>query len=395
MKASRRLVLRNTVLAVFLLGISIAVPTIAVSAMVTGCSTAGSSVETGGLVEDTLNIPLQNTYVGYFPIGAAVAAGEYGYNSLTSYSSAVLGEFNSLVAENCMKPGVIHPTEATYNWAPADSIIAYAKANNMKVRGHVLVWHNQTGSWMFGSGTQAEKKAFSQAKLLAHINAVTAHFKGDVYCWDVVNEAIKDNWSPAAWTTVYREDSPWYTAYGDASYIQDAFDYASAADPAAKLFYNDYNVCDSSKRARIVKMINDLDLKSHGLDGIGIQGHWTLSWPSIADIQATIDIFHDMGLDVQITELDIDCYNNSSSTAKIPYATVEKALAARYQAIFDCFRANKDKISGVTLWGIGDDHTWLDTFFGGSTHAAPRKNYPLLFDAEGNKKQAYLSVRDF
>lgn len=344
-------------------------------------------------VVDTKNTLLKDAYQGYFPIGAAVAANEYGLDSFTSYGDGIMSNFNSIVAENCMKPGVIQPTEGSFAWTYADNLVAYAVAHGMTVRGHVLVWHSQTPEWMFSqTGTQEERKTATRAKMKSHIDAVVGRYKNNVYCWDVVNEAISDSDSGS----IYRTVSGWFTSYGDASFIQDAFDFANAAAPTAKLFYNDYSVVNSAKRARIVKMINDLNLKSHGLDGVGMQAHWSLSWPSIQDIQTTIDTFHDMGLDVQITELDIDCYSNSASMNAIPYSAVADALTARYAAIFKCLRDNKDKISAVTLWGVADDHTWLDHMIGGSyKNDVTRKNYPLLFDANKQKKAAYLSVRDF
>jgi endo-1,4-beta-xylanase len=363
--------------------------TVAALSFTTGCAST-----TAPRVEDN-NMTIKDAYADYFPIGAAVAVGEFGLDSLSTYPESILSQFNSLVAENCMKPEILQPKKGEFEWQYADRLVNYAREHSLKLRGHTLVWHRQTPSWMFlSSGTPDEKRTYSQNEMSAHIQVVVGRYKNDVYCWDVVNETVKDNWDPASWS-IYRESSPWFTAYGNASYIQDAFDFAREADPNAKLFYNDYNVCDPIKRARIVKMINDLKLKDHGLDGIGIQAHWTLTWPSVQDIQQTIDVFANMGLEVQITELDIDCYNNSSSTTAFSYTSVENALTKRYRELFECFRKNKDKITGVTLWGMADDHTWLDTFFGGMDHASVRKNYPFLFDQQFNKKNAFYAVRDF
>lgn len=340
---------------------------------------------------------LAEAYRDYFPIGAAIEAGPGKFNSLKEYPESVLAEYSALVAENCMKASLIQPREGEFAWGPADSIAAYAREKGLYLRGHTLVWHNQAASWMFPStGTQAERRALVRARLKAHVEAVVGRYKDDVRAWDVVNEAVKDAWSPSSWKTIWREDSPWYQAYGDATYIQDAFDFARAADPDAVLFYNDYNICDPRKRERVVEMIETLELKKHGLRGIGIQGHWSLTWPHVADIQETIDTFHEMGLEVQITELDIDCYNNSDSTKTLSYKNFETALAARYREIFGLLRKNKDKISAVTFWGVADDHTWLDTFYGGSYRpSSSRKNYPLLFGVKRERKKAYYAVRDF
>jgi endo-1,4-beta-xylanase len=226
----------------------------------TACSSSGGEAPATSL--ELTGPALAAAYADYFPIGAAVMAGEYGTTFTQKYNEETLSQFNSLVAENCMKPGVIQPTKGNFAWTYADSLVAYAEDHDMTVRGHVLVWHSQTPAWMFASsGTQEEKKAHARAEMLAHVNAVVGRYKDSVYCWDVVNEAISDS----AGSSIYRTDSPWYQAYGDASFIADAFDYAKAADPDALLYYNDYSVVDSSKRARIVQMINDLNLKEQGL----------------------------------------------------------------------------------------------------------------------------------
>jgi endo-1,4-beta-xylanase len=350
---------------------------------------AGCSADSG--TENDQGLKLKDVYS--IPIGAAVAAGEYGWDSFDTYGDALMGEFDSLVAENCMKAGVIQYSEGNFSWTAPDRLVGYAAEHGMQVRGHALVWHTQAAGWMFtDTGTAAEKKEFSRSRMQTHITTVVNRYEDDIYCWDVVNEAISDSGG-------YRTDSPWYLAYGDASYIQNAFDYAYAADPDCKLYYNDYNVCVPSKRSDIVSMIEDLDLiGSHHLTGIGIQAHWNLNWPSIAEIQTTIDTFHDMGLEVQITELDIDCYNGSTSLTVNPYSNYEEALATRYGEIFDCLRQNAEegKITAITLWGVADDHTWLDHMIGGEyISSVTRKNYPLLFDADHNKKQAYFEVWDF
>lgn len=339
---------------------------------------------------------MQSAYKDFFPIGAAIAVEKNGFDSFEQYPDRLLGEFGSLVAENCMKPGEIHPEEDTFAWEGADRIAAYAREHGMLFRGHTLVWHNQTASWMFSKdGSLSARKKFSRAKLKAHIEAVVGRYAKDVYCWDVVNEAVKDNGDARKWKSNYRESSPWFAAYGNATYIRDAFEFSRKADPDAKLFYNDYGLCDPAKRARVVAMIKELDLKKHGLDGIGIQGHWNLSWPTVSAIEETIQTFHDLGLEVQITELDVDCYNSALPNAQ-QYGQFEDALARRYAEIFACFRKNAGKITGVTFWGVADDHTWLEHFFGNKWHPdKTRKTYPLLFDEKHGKKKAYEGVVEF
>jgi endo-1,4-beta-xylanase len=331
--------------------------------------------------------------LGSIPIGAALAAGEYGpgsFDALSAYPDALLREFTSVTPENCMKPSVIHPSESRYEWSYADRLVEHAMARSQKLRGHTLVWHQQTPSFFFASdGTAEQKRSYSMSRMKSHIETVMKRYKGRVYCWDVVNEAISD-----ASGQRYREDSPWYLAYGGPGYIREAFAYARAADSDALLFYNDYSVVDPAKRQKILDMIDELDLIEDGLiDGVGLQGHWRMSWPSASAIKDTIDAFHTKGLKVHVTELDIDCYDGSTSSATRPYAEFEDALAARYAEVFHAFREMGGKLSSVTFWGVADDHTWLDHFYNNRWNETPiRKNYPLPFDTEGKRKKAYYGI---
>jgi endo-1,4-beta-xylanase len=328
---------------------------------------------------------LDEVYADFFPVGAAVSAGEYGWSSFTVYPESVLAVFNSYVAENCMKPGLIQPSEGNFNWNAPDIIATQAAATDVLFRGHVLVWHSQTPSWMT-SGTKEQ----ARTRMQNHITAVVGRYKDSIYCWDVVNEAVSDSGG-------YRTSSPWYIVYGDATYIQDAFDFAYAADPDCKLFYNDYSVVNSTKRDAIVTMITDLRLiEDHHMSGIGLQAHWKLTWPSVSDIQDTIDTFADMGLEVQITELDIDIYENGSVPETEYTEELENQLADRYEELFQLFRDNADKITGVTLWGVADDRTWLNHFWDGVYHSDQfRQNYPLLFDINHQFKKAYVVITDY
>lgn len=324
-------------------------------------------------------------YESYFPIGAAVSGGEYGTNSFTYYPANVVSVFSSFVAENCMKPALIQPEEGTFEWDAADVIVDAAEARGAVVRGHTLVWHSQSPAWMT-AGTKEE----ARARMRAHILAVAGRYTGRISAWDVVNEAVTDYG--------YRTDSPWYTVYGDASYIQDAFDYAYEADPDAKLFYNDYGVVNASKRNTIKNMITELRLKEdHHLAGVGIQAHWNLNWPSLSEIQATIDTFSDMGLEVQFTELDIDVYGGDGSIAETVLTDdLDEALADRYGEIFALFRQNAEKITNVTFWGIADDHTWLNRFWDSTYHNDEfRQNYPMPFNTNHEAKRLYMRITDF
>lgn len=331
---------------------------------------------------------LNEYYLPYFTMGVSVSP-----QSVRPGPEAELikKHFGSLTAENVMKPQPIHPTENEFNWAPADQIVEFARANGMKMRGHTLCWHNQTPQWFFEdkAGKPASKVLVLQ-RLKTHIDSVVGRYKGKIYAWDVVNEAVPD--APGA---QYRE-SDWYKIVGE-EYIAKAFEYAHAADPAAVLFYNDYNTENPDKRDRIYSLVKKLLDQGVPIHGIGLQGHWSIDQPSAAALEETIDRFAGLGLTVQITELDVSVYTNDPAerALDVPHAGIftaerEQKQLEQYKRIMEVCRRNKDKLSGVTFWNISDRHSWLDNF-----PVKGRKNFPLLFDQNLQPKKAYWEVVNF
>lgn len=336
---------------------------------------------------DTTNTNgLKDYYKDYFPIGASVSPA-----NLTSDESILLKkEFNSITAENVMKAASIHPTENTFNWTDADNIVNFAQANSMKVRGHTLCWYQQTPQWMFrdASGNTVSKETLLQ-RLKDHITAVVSRYKGKIYAWDVVNEAIDDSNDK-----IYR-DSLWYRICGE-EYIAKAFQWAHDADPDALLFYNDYNTESAAKRDKIYNCLKKLIDAGVPVHGVGLQGHWTFDWPSESDIRASITKFASLGIKVQITELDISVYSwNADFSVRKPgddsfTSVMEQKQMDMYKMIFRVFREKRDVISGITFWNISDRKSWLDNF-----PVKNRKNYPLLFDKDLKPKKAYWEVVRF
>lgn len=331
---------------------------------------------------------LKDYYRDYFPIGVAVSpsmmeAGEE--------SSLIISQFNSMTAENVMKMGPIHPEEGRYNWEPADKIVDFAVKNNLKLRGHTLCWHNQTPNWFF---TDAEGKAVSKEVLLArlkqHIFDVVGRYKGKIYAWDVVNEAVPDGGEE-----IYR-NSKFYEIIGE-EYIEKAFEYAHAADPNALLFYNDYNTENPSKRARIYALVKKLLDKKVPIHGVGLQGHWSIYEPTAGELEESITKFGGLGLQVQITELDVSVYpkeharreRNESDKSEFTME-MNTQQAAHYKMLFEVFRKHKNILTGVTFWNLTDKRSWLDNF-----PVSGRKDYPLLFDQNGKAKQAFWEVVRF
>jgi len=334
------------------------------------------------------NTGLKDYYKDYFPIGVAVSAQDI---KNPAEVALILSQFNSLTPENAMKMGPIHPEENRYNWKDADSIVAFAQAHGLRVRGHNLCWHEQTPAWLFkdSSGKLVSKEVLLK-RLKDHITTVVNRYKGKIYAWDVVNEAIDDD------STKFLRNSLWYQICGP-DFIAKAFEYAHAADPNAILFYNDYNTERPEKRERVYKLLKQLVDAGVPINAVGIQAHWSIYEPSADDLIATIKRFSSLGLKVQVTELDVSIYPwEKSSRAMRPGESdaytpeLEKKQADKYAQVFKIFRDHKDVISGVTFWNISDKRTWLDEY-----PVMGRKNYPLLFDENLQPKKAYWSVVDF
>lgn len=330
---------------------------------------------------------LKEFYKDYFTVGVAVSP-----RSLkTDESQLILQQFNSMTPENAMKMGPIHPLENDYFWDNADSIAIFAKRQNLKLRGHALVWHNQTPSWLFLENGQTVSKETLLKRLKDHIYTVVKRYKGTIYAWDVVNEAISD--APGEF---YRT-SQFYKICGE-EFIAKAFQWAHEADPDALLFYNDYNEIDPIKREKIFKLVTDLKKAGVPIHGVGLQGHWAVNEPSESQLDSTLKRFGETGLKVQITELDISVYpkehnarvRKSEDSNDSFTASKEQQQIEMYERCFRLFRKYRHVISSVTFWNISDRHSWLDNF-----PVPGRKDYPLLFDKDLKPKKAFWSVVKF
>lgn len=335
------------------------------------------------------NKGLKDYYKNYFPIGVSVMPYEL-HDPKTS--ALILSQFNSLTPENSMKWGPIHPQENVYNWKDADSIVAFAQAHGLRVRGHNLCWHEHNPAWLFkdDNGNQVTKEVLLK-RLHDHIMAVVGRYKGKIYAWDVVNEAIDDDS-----TKFLRTSSLWYQICGD-DFIKKAFEYAHEADPNAVLFYNDYNTERPEKRERVYRLLKELKDANVPVNAVGIQAHWSIYEPSQQELIATIKRFSSLGIKVQVTEMDISVYPwEKFSRAKRPgeldeYTPgLQQKQGDKYAEVFKIFRDYRSVISGVTFWNISDKHTWLDNY-----PVPGRKNYPLLFDQNLEPKKAYYRVINF
>ncbi len=281
--------------------------------------------------------------------GAAVAGGKLGDSQ---YTTILNREFNSITAENEMKWDHTEPSRNNFTFGSADRIANHARSQGKQLRGHTLVWHSQLPDWV---------KAIGDANTLRsvmnnHINQVAGRYRGQIHSWDVVNEAFEDGGSGALRSSVFRN------VLGT-GFIEEAFRTARTADPAAKLCYNDYNIEDwnAAKTQGVYRLVRDFKARGVPIDCVGLQAHFG-SGGAPGSFQTTVASFAALGVDVQLTELDIA---QASPTA---YANTVRACM------------NVARCTGITTWGVRDSDSWR----GGEN--------PLLFDRSGNKKAAYDAV---
>jgi endo-1,4-beta-xylanase len=328
----------------------------------------------------------KNAFQNKFVVGAAIGTAEVASGS--TEAAILQAQFNSITAENVMKPATLAPTKGNYDFSAADALIAFAEANNIQIRGHALLWHRATPDYFF-EGTPAEVRQ----NLEDYITAVVTHFKDKIYAWDVVNEVVSDS---DGGTAPYR-DSNWYQAAGGPDYIDWAFQAARAADPNTLLFINDYNTELSGKRGRLLDVVTDLVNRNIPLDGVGHQAHIQAATPA-ADVLAAVDAVDNqfMGLENHITELDISIYNDPGSCFEnqtgcasdygdnIPQSVIDDQ-AEKYRTLFNGF-ADRSSITSVTTWGLADGQSWLNGY------PVTRTNAPLLYDRNLDAKKALQAI---
>lgn len=312
------------------------------------------------------------------------------------HADLITREFNCLTGGNEFKPDALQKMKGTFTFEKADQLVAFAKRHDMKVVGHTLLWHNQSPAWLFqnADGEPLPREA-ALANLKDHVAAVIQHFGNDVVGWDVLNEGITDG------DDGYLRDTPARKAIGD-DYVVQAFKIAHEANPNVELYYNDYNIENPGKRERALKLIRELKAAGVRLDAVGIQGHWLINFPDAQVLDDAITEFAAEGVEVMITEMDIDVLPRRSTGADItlreagadPYkeglpADVQQKLAERYKAFFDVIvkHAADGVVTRVSLWGTTDDHTWLNNF-----PVRGRTNHPLLFDRNFAPKPAHAAV---
>jgi endo-1,4-beta-xylanase len=335
----------------------------------------------------TQGTSLADKFVAHFPIGAAVEA-----DILSEQQGVIARHFRRLTAENAMKWSELCPREGEYHFARADAIANFARSRSMQMTGHTFVWHQMAPAWLFLDGPGRAAPSLVAQRLQEHIATLMQRYADVVDNWDVVNEAVSPTegkmWRDAS------EHSDWHAIFGDESYVVRAFTFASeAADrfaPHTKLYYNDYDIEASGKRHKVIAALRKLRAAGVRIDGVGIQGHINLAWPTADDLRQAIDDFSAEGLLVKISELDVSVYTQDNPFKSVYQREMaytpelEARLVARYAEVFSVLKERAAQLTSVTLWGISDDRSWLNTW------PVRRSNYPLLFGA-GHEPKAALS----
>ena len=335
---------------------------------------------------------LKDAYKDYFSIGVAVNMRNI---SNPEQIAIIKKDFNSITAENDMKPQPTEPAYGQFNWENADKIANFCRSNGIKLRGHCLMWHAQIGEWMYKDekgDLVSKEKLFQNMK--HHITAIVERYKDVIYAWDVVNEAISDGgWQGGRrgmgeHPSPYR-NSPLYQIAGD-EFIKKAFIYAREADPNVLLFYNDYNAADPGKRDRIYNMVKSMKEEGVPIDGIGMQGHYNVYGPSMEDVDAALTKYSTIVKHIHITELDIRANQEMGGQLNFSrdggnISQVVKTLQEdQYARLFKVLRKHKDVVDNVTFWNLSDRDSWLGA-----------RNYPLPYDENYKPKRVYSIIKDF
>lgn len=290
-----------------------------------------------------------------------------------AYTSTLKKHFNQVTAEYEMKMAHIWSSSTSYSWDKADELVNFAKENNLEMHGHTLLWYKSFPGWF----TSANYDSVSfENKVKTYITAVVSRYKGTAISWDVANEIFNDNGS-------LRVDDAVYVTFKDpVAFYGRCFQYARDADPAAKLFYNDYRIALSGgKRYAVKQMVERFKREGFPIDGIGDQFH-TLVSSGLASMKSGLKDLATTGLLIHISELDIRVNVNKSDN--YVFSTSEQQKQADfYKAIVEMFEElPQAQKFAITTWGVTDKNTWLSDWW----HP---KEYPLLFDKNFQKKKAY------
>jgi endo-1,4-beta-xylanase len=343
--------------------------------------TSGSGGSGGGSGGTSVRIPT-TTATTLKEAGAKATPPILIGSAMSSYSNqnqknVAAAEFNYVTAENEMKWDALEPNSGQFSWGSADNLVNWATSNGMQVKGHTLVWHNQLPGWMssMSGATQVEQA------MRRHIENVMGHFKDRVHTWDVVNEAVITDSDTGVGNPRMRP-SVFFNALG-VNFLDKAFQIAREQDPNAKLYYNDYSIDALNDKADYVyEMIKGMVERGVPIDGVGFQMH--IGPPNNeaggADVAANLKRFSDLGLEVLISEMDINRCGGQ--------VTEQEQLTYYHDIVEACFQL--PKCVGITFWGINDGASWLNGWQGALCNG--QSSQSLLFNDQYQKKATYQQV---
>ena len=339
---------------------------------------------------------IYQTLADYFPVGAEIDLSDIS----GPHSQLLIKHFDSIVSGNDMKWSSVEATEGQYTYGTADQEVSFAQKNNMKIRGHNLVWANgsQTPAWVFLesdgvtplSAANAADVSLLTQRIQNHIMNEVQHFGSAIYVWDVVNEPLDPSQSDCL------SHGPFYNVLG-AKYIDIALQAARQYTPAGtQLFINDYSTTDQDRLQCLIKVIWNLRSRGIPLDGVGHEMHNHIDNPTPISIFEAIDTLARLfpGLHQQVTEHDVSVYQASDNTSNYGAngGTVPQSIIAEqgwlFEKDFKELRRLKGKLDAFTFWGMADDNTWLDSF------PTTRLDLPLPFDTKLQAKPAYWGMVD-
>jgi endo-1,4-beta-xylanase len=300
---------------------------------------------------------------GFF-IGAAVDMSPF--RNEPQYLETLRREFNIIVAENAFKMDAVRPSRTAFNFTDTDALVSFAQANNMRVRGHTLVWHNQLPGWLT-SGNFTRDQVIDIMR--DHIFTFVGRYRGMVEAWDVVNEAIDDN--------AQMRNSFWLQRIGP-DYIRLAFEFARQADPDAKLYYNDYSIEGlTAKSNAVYNLVSSLKNQGVPIDGVGWQHHQINGFRIGQANRDNARRLAALGLEISLTEMDV----------RISLPTTSDELQQQALAYSDSinFCLTEPNCVSLVTWGFTDRYSWIPGTFSGFGDA-------LIFNANYQPKPAYVAL---
>ncbi|MDR1381129.1 MAG: endo-1,4-beta-xylanase [Tannerella sp.] len=348
------------------------------------CTSGLSGCTSGNNRTGERELSLKEAFGDKFYIGAALNTGQIMERDVDAVR-VIREHFSAIVPENCMKSMYLQPKEGEFSFDEADRFVEFGRKYGLFVTGHTLVWHSQAPDWFFtdGGGNDVSRDVLTE-RMKSHISTVVGRYRGVIRGWDVVNEAVLDDGS--------LRNSKFLQIIGP-DYIRLAFEFAREADPDAELYYNDYSMAVPAKRQGVVRLVKSLQEQGVRIDGIGMQGHLNMHFPPLEEFETSLLAFSELGVSVMITELDLSVLPSPRENAGAdvaqsfeyrkeinPYAgglpeDVEAAWNSRYADFFNLFLKHRDRITRVTLWGVGDADSWKNNW-----PVPGRTDYALLFD---------------